>query len=162
MNVLYKIVFVSNYKIIFSFGQTAIFLLGGRTIDVPPTAMYLHSGDIVIMSEEARLSYHGVPKILKTNKKSWNYTSDIYGKSETKESSEFKKINKTDGNCIEKENNLEKSSDKLLPKFYSKVTVENCLSENFWLPFESYLKTSRININVRQVLNRGEKRLLED
>lgn len=55
-----------------SFGQTAIFLLGGRTINEEPIAMFLKSGDIVVMSEESRLCYHGVPKILKTDDKEWN------------------------------------------------------------------------------------------
>ena len=47
-----------------SFGQTAIFLLGGQTKDTSPTAMFLHSGDIIIMGGPARLAYHAVPKIL--------------------------------------------------------------------------------------------------
>lgn len=34
--------------------------------------MFLKSGDIVVMSEESRLCYHGVPKILKSDDKSWN------------------------------------------------------------------------------------------
>lgn len=51
----------------FSFGQTAIFLLGGKTKEVKPAAMFLKSGDIVVMSKESRLSYHAVPKIVKTN-----------------------------------------------------------------------------------------------
>ncbi|KRT80731.1 hypothetical protein AMK59_6322, partial [Oryctes borbonicus] len=33
----------------FSFGQTALFLIGGATIDVKPTALFLHSGDVVVM-----------------------------------------------------------------------------------------------------------------
>lgn len=31
--------------------------------------------------------------------------------------------------------------------------------ESFWLPFDKYLKDSRININVRQVLNQGQNKL---
>ncbi|XP_019641184.1 PREDICTED: DNA demethylase ALKBH1-like [Branchiostoma belcheri] len=49
----------------FSFGQTAIFLLGGKTKSVQPTAMFLRNGDIMVMSGDTRLAYHGVPKILK-------------------------------------------------------------------------------------------------
>ncbi|XP_066279960.1 nucleic acid dioxygenase ALKBH1-like [Branchiostoma lanceolatum] len=49
----------------FSFGQTAIFLLGGKTKSVKPTAMFLQNGDIMVMSGDTRLAYHGVPKILK-------------------------------------------------------------------------------------------------
>lgn len=35
-------------------------------------AIFLRSGDIVVMSEESRLCYHGVPKILKTSERKWN------------------------------------------------------------------------------------------
>ncbi|GFO35385.1 alkylated DNA repair protein alkb homolog 1-like [Plakobranchus ocellatus] len=47
-----------------SFGQTAIFLLGGQTKSVKPTALFLRSGDICVMSGPSRLAYHAVPKIL--------------------------------------------------------------------------------------------------
>ncbi|XP_035665111.1 nucleic acid dioxygenase ALKBH1-like [Branchiostoma floridae] len=49
----------------FSFGQTAVFLLGGKTKSVKPMAMFLRNGDIMVMSGDTRLAYHGVPKILK-------------------------------------------------------------------------------------------------
>ncbi|XP_077549150.1 alpha-ketoglutarate-dependent dioxygenase AlkB isoform X2 [Haemaphysalis longicornis] len=47
-----------------SFGQTAVFLIGGRTKDVRPTAMFLRSGDVVVMTGESRLAYHAVPLVL--------------------------------------------------------------------------------------------------
>lgn len=47
-----------------SFGQTAVFLLGGTKRQDPPTAMFMHSGDIMIMSGSSRLLYHAVPCIL--------------------------------------------------------------------------------------------------
>ncbi|XP_014482261.1 PREDICTED: alkylated DNA repair protein alkB homolog 1 [Dinoponera quadriceps] len=47
-----------------SFGQTAIFLIGGPRQEDPADAMFLRSGDVVIMSGDSRLRYHGVPKIL--------------------------------------------------------------------------------------------------
>lgn len=47
-----------------SFGNTVIFLIGGRTRDVEPTALYIRSGDIVMMADNARYCYHGVPKML--------------------------------------------------------------------------------------------------
>jgi len=47
-----------------SFGQSSVFLVGGKTRQVRPKAMMLHSGDIVIMSNESRLAFHGVPKVL--------------------------------------------------------------------------------------------------
>ncbi|RVE57530.1 hypothetical protein OJAV_G00217200 [Oryzias javanicus] len=50
----------------FSFGQSAIFLLGGTRRQDPPTAMLMHSGDVMVMSGQSRLLYHAVPRILPT------------------------------------------------------------------------------------------------
>ncbi|KAF7200999.1 nucleic acid dioxygenase ALKBH1 isoform X1 [Nothobranchius furzeri] len=47
-----------------SFGQSAIFLLGGPHRQDPPTAMFMHSGDVMVMSGPSRLTYHAVPRIL--------------------------------------------------------------------------------------------------
>ena len=48
-------------------GQSCVFLLGGRTRETEPTAMLLRSGDVVIMSGEARRCYHGVPRIVRVS-----------------------------------------------------------------------------------------------
>ncbi|XP_070776391.1 nucleic acid dioxygenase ALKBH1 [Enoplosus armatus] len=48
----------------FSFGQSAIFLLGGIRRQDPPTAMYMHSGDVMVMSGQSRLLYHAVPRVV--------------------------------------------------------------------------------------------------
>lgn len=42
-----------------SLGCKAIFLLGGKSRQDPPVAMFLHSGDIVLMAGEARECFHG-------------------------------------------------------------------------------------------------------
>ncbi|XP_028994861.1 nucleic acid dioxygenase ALKBH1 [Betta splendens] len=47
-----------------SFGQTAIFLLGGLCRKDPPAALYMHSGDVMVMSGQSRLLYHAVPRIV--------------------------------------------------------------------------------------------------
>ena len=47
-----------------SFGQTAVFLIGGLSKSVEPIALFIQSGDVIIMSGESRLYYHGIPKIL--------------------------------------------------------------------------------------------------
>ncbi|EDO43822.1 predicted protein, partial [Nematostella vectensis] len=52
-----------------SFGQSAVFLIGGKTKDVKPTALYIRSGDILIMSGEARLAFHAVPRIIQVQTK---------------------------------------------------------------------------------------------
>ncbi|CAL1354986.1 unnamed protein product [Linum trigynum] len=46
-----------------SLGCKAIFLLGGKLRDDPPLAMFLRSGDVVLMAGEARECFHGVPRI---------------------------------------------------------------------------------------------------
>ncbi|XP_075281863.1 nucleic acid dioxygenase ALKBH1 isoform X2 [Opisthocomus hoazin] len=48
----------------FSFGQSSIFLLGGLKREEAPTAMFMHSGDIMVMSGFSRLLYHAVPRVL--------------------------------------------------------------------------------------------------
>ncbi|XP_029165201.1 nucleic acid dioxygenase ALKBH1 [Nylanderia fulva] len=55
-----------------SFGQTAIFLIGGPKQEDPANAIFLRSGDVVIMSGSSRLRYHGVPKILSASKTPWD------------------------------------------------------------------------------------------
>lgn len=47
-----------------SLGSSAIFLIGNENRMSKPSALYLKSGDIVIMSGKSRLAYHAVPKIL--------------------------------------------------------------------------------------------------
>ena len=59
-----------------SFGQTAIFLIGGLSQEDPTEALFLRSGDIVVMSKSSRLSYHGIPKILPADVQPWEYYQD--------------------------------------------------------------------------------------
>jgi alkylated DNA repair protein alkB family protein 1 len=47
-----------------SFGNTIIFLIGGKTRDIEPTALFIRSGDIVLMAGHARYCFHGVPKMI--------------------------------------------------------------------------------------------------
>ncbi|KDR13104.1 Alkylated DNA repair protein alkB-like protein 1, partial [Zootermopsis nevadensis] len=104
-----------------SFGQSAVFLIGGPSADEKPTAMLIHSGDIVIMSGASRLCYHGIPRIVSADTSPWNDAN-----SSTDLSSEI---------------------------------IYSCMENNFWEPFGNYLKTSRINMNVRQVLKLGVRTL---
>jgi len=59
-----------------SFGQTAVFLIGGLRQEDPANAIFLRSGDVAIMSGSSRLRYHGVPRILPTSKTSWDSCED--------------------------------------------------------------------------------------
>lgn len=119
-----------------SFGQSAIFLLGGRTKAMKPTEMFIRSGDIVVMSGDSRLAYHAVPRILQ----------------------------------IPGEDSLAPLSPGLLQAAagshggeqegcrlwaHHNQSIEQVLAE--WPVFHHYLQTSRINVNVRQVLPEGGK-----
>lgn len=117
----------------FSFGQTAIFLLGGRTKDEKPAAMFLKSGDVIVMSKESRLCYHAVPRIMGGCLKTWELE--------------------------EEDNFLEHKAGKKIKLDLNMELIADCRDESFWKPFEKYLEDSRININVRQVLNHGQNKL---
>ncbi|KAI8323097.1 hypothetical protein GQ54DRAFT_296933 [Martensiomyces pterosporus] len=47
-----------------SCGLSCVYLIGGATRDVEPTAIYLRSGDVLAMCGESRLAFHGVPLII--------------------------------------------------------------------------------------------------
>lgn len=106
-----------------SFGQKAIFLLGGQSKEEKPSAMFLKSGDVVVMSKASRLCYHAVPRVMKCKLEPYN---------------DF-------------------SYDEPPHKRCKSITA--CDNENSWKPFKEYLRDSRININVRQVLNKGQLQL---
>ncbi|KAL8218841.1 hypothetical protein R6Q57_022214 [Mikania cordata] len=86
-----------------SLGCKAIFLLGGKSRNDEPLAMFLRSGDIVLMCGEARERFHGVPRI-------------------------FTDMQNAEIGSLEKQ-----------------------LSDEDDICYLEYIKTSRININIRQV-----------
>lgn len=49
-----------------SLGSRSVFLKGGLTKDVAPLQVLLRSGDLAILSDNSRLSYHGVARVLPT------------------------------------------------------------------------------------------------
>nr|CCA21952.1 alkylated DNA repair protein alkBlike protein putati [Albugo laibachii Nc14] len=49
-----------------SLGSSCVFLKGGNTKEVRPLEIMLQSGDVAILSQESRLSYHGVAQIIPT------------------------------------------------------------------------------------------------
>lgn len=53
-----------------SLGRPGIFLVGGTTRDIEPTALLVRSGDVVVLHGEARRCYHGVPRIFSLRKES--------------------------------------------------------------------------------------------
>ncbi|CAJ0565689.1 unnamed protein product, partial [Mesorhabditis spiculigera] len=51
-----------------SFGQSAVYLTGGTSLDDPILPIWLHSGDVLVMHADQRLVYHAVPCIVPTRK----------------------------------------------------------------------------------------------
>jgi alkylated DNA repair protein alkB family protein 1 len=72
-----------------SLGSSAIFLIGDTTKDIKPKAVWLKSGDIVIMSGKSRLSYHAVPKIFKDSHLDKYFEYDLNELNEKFKQSEF-------------------------------------------------------------------------
>ncbi|KAJ0972539.1 hypothetical protein J5N97_020498 [Dioscorea zingiberensis] len=60
-----------------SLGCKAIFLLGGKSREDLPIAMFLRSGDIVLMSGQARECFHGIPRIF-TDEESADVSSPTF------------------------------------------------------------------------------------
>lgn len=119
-----------------SLGQSAIFLLGGSTLEVKPTSYLLQSGDIVVMEKDARLAYHAVPRIVKTqvmSKISLNVSGEMLSKTKTSE-------NALNGSEL-------LSSSKPETEVFED-TIANSEKELFCF---KYLANHRININARQV-----------
>ncbi|XP_078352398.1 nucleic acid dioxygenase ALKBH1-like [Oculina patagonica] len=105
-----------------SFGQSAIFLLGGKTREQAPLAMYLRSGDVMIMAGDSRLAYHAVPRILAPPRHAGEPALPVLPA------------------CLLRG---------------EEETGRDCSEKNAIL--ERYLSTSRINVNVRQVLEPGKE-----
>ncbi|VDM42120.1 unnamed protein product [Toxocara canis] len=58
--------FLARPLISLSFGQSAVYLSGGTSLDDHVDALFLHSGDVLVMHGDQRLVYHAVPCIQKT------------------------------------------------------------------------------------------------
>ena len=137
-----------------SFSQSAVFLIGGQTKDVMPKAMFIHSGDIVVMSEQSRLAYHGVPKILPPS----NYGTPIPScLSEVELVQRIQQIQTMEPFCLTEvqklvhaENNV-KLNDKSIFDFKDILKFDYHWLQANWRYLEQYLISTRININIRQV-----------
>lgn len=42
-----------------SLGCKGIFLIGGKSREVPPLAMFVRTGDVILMAGQARECFHG-------------------------------------------------------------------------------------------------------
>ncbi len=137
MELIIIIIWVSK---IYSFGQAAIFLVGGKNKQVRPTPILLNSGDAVIMSGDARLAYHGVPRILPPSDE--NKVPPCLSASSIKHG--LCHFNLTDEIGVGTERDSRTRSG----------DCPHCSElESMWPHFIAYLAISRINMNIRQVVS---------
>jgi len=121
-----------------------------------PKAMFIHSGDIVVMSHQSRLAYHGVPKILPPSGSS--IPSCL---SEVELVQRMQQIRTLELSCTvethkptateEINTHKLKRNDKSIYDFRDILKFDYCWLQSSWRHFEQYLATTRININIRQV-----------
>lgn len=126
----------------FSFGQTALFLLGGKTTLEDPIALYIRSGDIVIMSEDTRLRYHAIPKIFEpTEQCQLPKGLTLPPKENRPEPNE-----KPSEHCQTCRND-----DDICNYCRLEIQILKELKDMDWECYVEYMQRSRINMNVRQV-----------
>jgi len=125
-----------------SFGQRAIFLIGGETKEIAPIPLILESGDVVVMSGKSRLSYHGVPKVTKSITEPWlSSNSDISNDTDSDATATKKrKLDDDEVNCCCEVCDMCSRFD---------ATFEPCVWSDF---LEKYISRCRVNLNIRQVL----------
>ncbi|GAB1604819.1 hypothetical protein Ahia01_000763400 [Argonauta hians] len=128
----------------FSFGQDAIFLLGGETKAVKPLAFHLRTGDICVMAGQSRLCYHAIPRVFTSKHFEISCNSSI--------DDEIRHLNSLSNTNENIQSTLENSTD------YCKTNqlMLTTLNSLQWDTYEQFLSDSRINISVRQVLKHGQ------
>lgn len=156
-------------------------MIGGHTKTVEPEAVYLRDGDVVIMSGQARMAYHAVPKVLphdfpidtQIQQSKLDVRSHCLDPNPNRETSTDPETQATlnaevsvivavditsckrrnDDHTLTRDNKRSKSeSDGMhCTDTYNKVT-----DNEFWRPFSDYLRDSRININIRQMFEPGK------
>lgn len=104
------------------------------------------------MSKESRLSYHAVPRIMKTNVELINKPFEASESENGEDSSDSEDTLKNHG----KRKKLDLSDVNGNAHTIHKDIWTNCTEENWWRPYADYVDDCRININVRQVLSCGD------
>lgn len=132
-------------------------MIGGPTRDEKPVAIFLKSGDIAVMSKESRLSYHAVPKIMKTDV---GWLNEPIENTETCCASDEtdNKVDDTDDERVPKRRRLTVSTSDYCDSHAEDIWAF-IVDQTQWKPYADYISDCRININVRQVLDAGEQTL---
>ncbi len=89
------------------------------------------------MTGDSRFRYHGVPKIIRTDREPWNNFSDD-------ELSAVLRSGLQWGATGRSEKELGYNTE-------DRVTFEKVCDRHFWQPFANYIRNARINLNIRQV-----------
>ena len=121
-----------------SLGLSAVFLFGGPTREDTPTALWLRSGDAIIVTGEARLCYHGVPRIVEGSCPEFLLDPKRYRKFSTSQSSVGEAGDSTTSS----------RRDAMSGAAGAAGGDEN---EGFSTALVEYMSAARININVRQL-----------
>ncbi|XP_063039748.1 nucleic acid dioxygenase ALKBH1 isoform X2 [Engraulis encrasicolus] len=118
----------------FSFGQAAVFLLGGTRREDPATPMFMRSGDIMVMSGDSRLLYHAVPCIVPAP------------------------ADQPLPTCLMQQQQQQQQSPLQATDFqqpnHSSMLQE--VPQEDWELCSRFLHTARVNMTVRQVLGEGQ------
>lgn len=112
----------------YTFGQSAVYLIGGKTRDIKPEAIWVRSGDIMLMTNESRLAFHAVPCIITKSMKT--APADI-------------------GSCPL--GNKVAGLNSVFSEESNGYCWKNQMIEESWNDFAKYISETRININIRQV-----------
>ena len=110
----------------------------------------MKSGDVIVMTGESRLAYHAVPCIVKVGNE--DEPPECLKWDEHANGDNMPLLEQTE----EKRENAMNESCSVCRKYYKPSIIDESLGDfsknaEEWRPFASYLATTRININVRQV-----------
>lgn len=114
----------------YTFGQSAIYLIGGQTRDVKPEAIWVRSGDVMLMTGASRTAFHAVPRIM--TKCMRTAPLDI-------------------GTCPLVGFDDDFGAEESCGCNDGEHWWRNEMKSSSWSEFGDYLSKTRININIRQV-----------
>lgn len=136
---------LSHPLISISFGQSAVFLIGGATKQVKPKAILVRSGDVIIMSGPCRLAYHGIPKIIPPSK-----GMEIPSCLSQRALQQYLEAAQRDDRCLCGKVPAHVAG----PENTEAAPCVSCGSFlSSWKDFAEYISSSRINVNIRQVVS---------
>ena len=149
---------LSQPLIAYTFGQSAVYLIGGQTRDVKPEAVWVRSGDVMLMTGESRTAFHAVPRIVTRPMRTApldigscslvvdsDAGGDINSGSGGKNCGSDTGVGGGDGGCGGSDD-----SDECTCSESDRCWTNEMLSPS-WGEFSKYLSNTRININIRQV-----------